>query len=122
MKRTIRKTMDLALTLGTGKNQRESEGDAFGIYLRKKFYSNENRQLKIKDSWHWPTAKAVTKFGEDRLFVVVFKNVDGAMKSDSPGFKYMYTAECAEFIPYKMAVSLRGGKPKINSYAIVAKK
>jgi hypothetical protein len=116
-------TYAYALTLGAGSNDREDAGDAYGIYLRKRFYTNELYVKKnLKEAYHIPTKKARALYGDSNLHVVIFKNCMPAKESDFDGFRWMYEAKQTIWMPLLEFQKWYGKLPTLNSGGIKAYK
>ena len=116
-------TYNFPLTLGasTG-NKRDDAGDAYGIYLRKRFHTNEQYPKPAKEAYHIPTRKARTLYGDSNLHVVIFKNVKPASKSELKGFSWVYEAEETIWMPLLEFKKWYGSIPIMNSGGTKAKK
>jgi hypothetical protein len=117
----MRKNYNFGLTLGTASN-RDDAGDAYGIYLRKQFHSNNMYSYEIKDAYHIPTKKAIKEYGESNLHVVIFKNCMPAAKSKLKGFRWVYEAEQTIWMPLLEFKKWYGSIPTMNSGGTKAKK
>jgi hypothetical protein len=111
------------LTLGTGGNSREDAGDAYGIYLRKRFHTNELYPKKnLKEAYHIPTKKARALYGDSNLHVVIFKNCKPAQQSDLEGFKFVYEAKQTIWMPLLEFKKWYGKIPNMQPTGIKAYK
>lgn len=103
------------LTLGTKGNNRETPGDVYGVYINKKFYSNNIHPYNVNTAVLIPTKDAIDKYGQDVLHVVIFKGVKPAEKSSKPGYRWMYKATTSTLMSVKDFIKLFGKLPTLNS-------